>query len=73
MPRAVVLSMVRYDTIVLCVDRRGAGHFEDKKITDFFLRAKHTNFYKDPWNIIMSEKVPGRSILTVLSGWIDVL
>ncbi len=60
---------------VLCADQKFdllLAILKLKKLT-FFLRAKHTNFYEDPWKIITSKKVYGRSIITVLSGWIDVL
>ena len=39
-----------------------------KKLLTFFLCAKHTNFCEDPWKIIMSKNVSGRSTITILFG-----
>ena len=58
---------------VLMCRARNFDSFHIKRYMTFFLCAKHTIFYEDPWKIIMSKKVSGRSIITVLFGWIDVL
>ena len=39
----------------------------------FLLHAQHTTVYKDPWITIMDKMVRCRSIVMVLSDWIDVL
>ena len=41
------------EDLVLCADRRGAGNFEDKKITDIFFNVR---------NIPISTRIHGTSL-----------